>query len=179
MRVWDYSDKTIDAQFTLKFGGIIECDVKEYISDLPADLLKELEREHKDDIDELQLDELPLQYRTNITMKGINTRVFNTMMSEDKNTPGRSGNEVARIIYTKRDNFESPAHPIDVIKANRPIIILDEPQKMGGVAAQTALKKNFSPLFSPNYSAIHKTSYNLVYVLYALDAFKNKLTQED
>lgn len=107
----------------------------------------------------------------------INTQAFNTTMNEDKNIEGRSGNEAARIIYTKRDEFGS-RRPIDVIKANRPIIILDEPQKMGGTATQTALKKNFAPLFSLNYSATHKIRHDLVYVLDALDAFKKKLVKK-
>ncbi len=98
-------------------------------------------------------------------------------MNEAKNVEGRRGNEAARIIYSKRDEFGS-RRPIDVIKANRPIIILDEPQKMGGAATQNALKKNFNPLFSLNYSATHKTSHNLVYVLDALDAYKKKLVKK-
>ena len=38
-------------------------------------------------------------------------------------------NKVSLIMYTKRDDFQS-RRPIDVIAANRPIIIMDEPQKM-------------------------------------------------
>jgi type III restriction enzyme len=121
-----------------------------------------------------QLDEFSQNSGINVMI--INTQAFNTTMNEDKNVEGRSGNEAARIIYTKRDEFGS-RRPIDVIKANRPIIILDEPQKMGGAATQNALKKNFNPLFSLNYSATHKTSHNLVYVLDALDAFKKKLVK--
>ncbi|WP_455598327.1 type III restriction-modification system endonuclease [Cloacibacillus sp.] len=122
-----------------------------------------------------QLDEFSQNSGINVMI--INTQAFNTTMNEDKNVEGRSGNEAARIIYTKRDEFGS-RRPIDVIKANRPIIILDEPQKMGGAATQNALKKNFNPLFSLNYSATHKTSHNLVYVLDALDAFKKKLVKK-
>lgn len=122
-----------------------------------------------------QLDEFSQNSGINVMI--INTQAFNTTMNEEKNVEGRSGNEAARIIYTKRDEFGS-RRPIDVIKANRPIIILDEPQKMGGTATQNALKKNFNPLFSLNYSATHKTSHNLVYVLDALDAFKKKLVKK-
>ena len=122
-----------------------------------------------------QLDEFSQNSGINVMI--INTQAFNTTMNEDKNVEGRSGNEAARIIYTKRDEFGS-RRPIDVIKANRPIIILDEPQKMGGVATQNALKKNFAPLFSLNYSATHKTNHNLVYVLDALDSYKNKLVKK-
>ncbi|MDO4574358.1 MAG: DEAD/DEAH box helicase family protein [Planctomycetia bacterium] len=122
-----------------------------------------------------QLDEFSQNSGINVMI--INTQAFNTTMNEDKNVEGRSGNEAARIIYTRRDEFGS-RRPIDVIKANRPIIILDEPQKMGGTATQNALKKNFNPLFSLNYSATHRTSHNLVYVLDALDAFQKKLVKK-
>jgi len=122
-----------------------------------------------------QLDEFSQNSGINVMI--INTQAFNTTMNENKNVEGRSGNEAARIIYTKRDEFGS-RRPIDVIKANRPIIILDEPQKMGGTATQNVLKNNFNPLFSLNYSATHKTSHNLVYVLDALDAFKKKLVKK-
>lgn len=81
----------------------------------------------------------------------------------------------ARRIRTKLDTFGS-RKPIDVIKANRPIVILDEPQKMGGAATQESLKE-FNPLFCLNYSATHKQHHNLVYVLDALDAYNKKLVK--
>lgn len=100
----------------------------------------------------------------------INTQAFASSLKED----GRS--KEARIIYSKRDEFGS-RRPIDVIKANRPIIILDEPQKMGGNVTQKALK-NFNPLFSLNYSATHAKQHNTVYVLDALDAFNKRLVKK-
>ena len=100
----------------------------------------------------------------------INTQAFASSLKED----GKS--KEARIIYSKRDEFAS-RRPIDVIKANRPIIILDEPQKMGGEVTQKALK-NFNPLFSLNYSATHKTEHNMVYVLDALEAFNQRLVKK-
>lgn len=122
-----------------------------------------------------QLDEFAQNSGINVMI--INMQAFNTTLNEDKSVEGRGGNEAARIIYSKRDEFGS-RRPIDVIKATRPIIILDEPQKMSGAATQNALKKNFNPLFSINYSATHKTSHNLVYVLDALDAYKKKLVKK-
>lgn len=100
----------------------------------------------------------------------INTQAFASSLKED----GKS--REARIIYSKRDEFGS-RRPIDVIKANRPIIILDEPQKMGGAVTQKALK-NFNPLFCLNYSATHAKQHNLIYVLDALDAFNKKLVKK-
>ncbi|MEI2989229.1 MAG: DEAD/DEAH box helicase family protein [Oscillospiraceae bacterium] len=104
-----------------------------------------------------------------ISVMIINTQAFASSLKKD----GRS--KEARIIYSKRDEFGS-RRPIDVIKANRPIIILDEPQKMGGDITQKALK-NFNPLFSLNYSATHEKQHNLIYVLDALDAFNKKLVK--
>lgn len=82
----------------------------------------------------------------------------------------------ARRIRTELDAFGS-RRPIDVIKVNRPIVILDEPQKMGGAATQASLKE-FCPLFCLNYSATHKERHTLVYVLDALDAYKKKLVKQ-
>ena len=106
----------------------------------------------------------------------INTQAFNSSFNEAKNVEGRKGDAAARIIYTRRDDFQS-RRPIDVIAANRPIIIMDEPQKMEGVATQKALK-NFKPLFVLNYSATHKTSHNCVYALDALDAYRQRLVKK-
>ncbi len=100
----------------------------------------------------------------------INMQAFNTSMKEG----GKS--KEARIIYDKRDEFGS-RRPIDVIKANNPIIILDEPQKMGGEATQKALK-NFNPLFCLNYSATHAKHHNLVYALDAVDAYNQRLVKK-
>lgn len=106
----------------------------------------------------------------------INTQAFNSSFNEDKNIEGRSGDAAARIIFSKRDDFGS-RRPIDVIAANNPIIIMDEPQKMGGEKTQKALKE-FHPLFCLNYSATHKQHHTLVYVLDALDAFNKRLVKQ-
>ena len=100
----------------------------------------------------------------------INTQAFNTSLKED----GKS--KEARIIYTKRDEFAS-RRPIDVISANHPILILDEPQRMGGDKTQKALAQ-FEPLFILNYSATHKVHHNLIYRLDALDAYNQKLVKK-
>lgn len=99
----------------------------------------------------------------------INTQAFAASLKED----GRS--KEARIIYSQRDEFAS-RRPIDVIAANHPIIIMDEPQKMGGEVTQKALR-SFRPLFCLNYSATHAKQHNLVYVLDALDAYNKRLVK--
>ena len=100
----------------------------------------------------------------NIQVMIINAQAFNAR------------GEDARRIYEKLDSFQS-RKPIDVIAANNPIVILDEPQKLSGTATQESLKR-FNPLFTVNYSATHKTEHNLVYVLDALDAYNQKLVKK-
>lgn len=100
----------------------------------------------------------------------INIQAFNTSLKEDAKS------KEARRIYEKLDEFGS-RRPIDVIKANRPILILDEPQKMGGDKTQKALA-NFNPLFCLNYSATHVQHHNLVYVLDAVDAYNKRLVKK-
>lgn len=106
---------------------------------------------------------------------GINVMIINTQAFAASLKEGAKNKE-SRIIYSKRDDFAS-RRPIDVIAANRPIIIMDEPQKMEGEATQTALKR-FMPLFILNYSATHKTKHNTVYALDALDAYNKKLVKK-
>ena len=105
-----------------------------------------------------------------ISVMIINTQAFAASMKEG------AKNKESRIIYSKRDEFAS-RRPIDVIADNRPIIIMDEPQKMEGEATQTALKK-FNPLFTLNYSATHKTKHDTIYALDAYDAYKERLVKQ-
>ena len=121
-----------------------------------------------------QLDNFSASAGINVMI--INTQAFAASMNEEKNVEGRKGDATARIIYSKRDEFGS-RKPIDVIAANRPIIIMDEPQKMGGEVTQKAIKR-FNPLFALNYSATHAKQHNLVYVLDALDAYNKRLVKK-
>ncbi|MFN7431841.1 MAG: type III restriction-modification system endonuclease, partial [Betaproteobacteria bacterium] len=82
----------------------------------------------------------------------------------------------ARRIYEELDDFQT-RRPIDVIAANRPILILDEPQKMEGGKTLDSLV-NFKPLMVLRYSATHKTAHNKVHRLDALDAYNQKLVKK-
>ena len=108
----------------------------------------------------------------------INTQAFAASLNESKNTTGRGGDKTARIIYSKRDDFAS-RRPIDVIAANRPILILDEPQKIIKTdnVTKEALKR-FNALFTLYYSATHEVKHNTVYALDALDAYNHKLVKK-
>lgn len=100
---------------------------------------------------------------------GINVMIINIQAF---NAKGKD----ARRIYEELDDFQS-RKPIDVIRANRPILILDEPQKMEGNKTLDGLR-DFSPLAIFRYSATHKTTHNKVFRLDALDAYQQKLVKK-
>ncbi|KAA0078152.1 DEAD/DEAH box helicase family protein [Tardiphaga sp. P9-11] len=100
---------------------------------------------------------------------GINVMVINIQAFAAKGADNRR-------IYDELDDFQS-RRPIDVIASNRPILILDEPQKMEGRATIEALPK-FKPLAILRYSATHKTQHNRIHRLDALDAYNQKLVKK-
>jgi type III restriction enzyme len=81
-----------------------------------------------------------------------------------------------RRIYDVLDDFQS-RRPIDVIKANRPIVIIDEPQKIGADKSLKALAE-FNALMVLRYSATHKVEHTKVHRLDALDAYNQKLVKK-
>ena len=100
---------------------------------------------------------------------GINIMVINVQAF---NARGKDN----RRIYEELDDFQS-RRPVDVIKANHPILILDEPQKMEGTKTLNSLRE-FNPLFILRYSATHKTGHNKIHRLDALDAYNQKLVKK-
>ena len=81
-----------------------------------------------------------------------------------------------RRIYDVLDDFQS-RRPIDVIKANRPIVIIDEPQKIGADKSLASLAE-FNALMVLRYSATHKVEHTKVHRLDALDAYNQKLVKK-
>ncbi|MGO7053246.1 type III restriction-modification system endonuclease [Rhizobium ruizarguesonis] len=100
---------------------------------------------------------------------GINVMIINIQAFNARGADNRR-------IYDELDDFQS-RKPIDVIASNRPIIILDEPQKMEGAATMEALPK-FKPLMILRYSATHKTQHIRIHRLDALDAYNQKLVKK-
>ncbi len=100
---------------------------------------------------------------------GINVMVINVQAFNAK------GKDNLRI-YDVLDDFQS-RRPIDVISANRPILILDEPQKMEGAQTLKSLEE-FKALMVLRYSATHKTTHNKIHRLDALDAYNQKLVKK-
>ncbi|NNA41296.1 type III restriction-modification system endonuclease [Pseudomonas lundensis] len=100
---------------------------------------------------------------------GINVMVINVQAFAARGADNRR-------IYDELDDFQS-RRPIDVISANRPILILDEPQKMEGAATLKSLEE-FKALMVLRYSATHKTTHNKIHRLDALDAYNQKLVKK-
>lgn len=100
---------------------------------------------------------------------GVNVMIINVQAF---NARGKD----ARRIYEELDDFQT-RRPIDVIKRNRPIMIIDEPQKLEGAKTVESLRE-FSPLAILRYSATHKTEHNKIYRLDALDAYNQKLVKK-
>lgn len=101
---------------------------------------------------------------SNINVMIMNYQAFNTKSK---------GN---RRIYEELDELQS-RKPIDVLKSTNPILIIDEPQKMGKTED---MLNEFNPLFTLRYSATHKEDfkYNMIYRLDAVDAYNQKLVKK-
>ncbi len=100
---------------------------------------------------------------------GINVMIINVQAFASRGADNRR-------IYDVLDDFQS-RRPIDVISANRPILILDEPQKMEGAQTLKSLEE-FKALMVLRYSATHKTMHNRIHRLDALDAYNQKLVKK-
>jgi type III restriction enzyme len=84
-------------------------------------------------------------------------------------------NKDKNIIHNFNDKIGDK--PIEIIKKTKPIVILDEPQKMGGEATLWGLSE-LNPLFILSYSATPKDFNNLVYRLTPCDAYNLGLVKK-
>lgn len=95
-----------------------------------------------------------------VTVGAINKKDVNNLYKESEKTGGEK--------------------PIDLIKATRPIIIVDEPQSVdGGLEGRgkEALDA-MNPLCTLRYSATHVDKHHMVYRLDAVDAYERKLVKQ-
>ena len=95
-----------------------------------------------------------------VTVGGINKKEVNNLYKDSEKTGGEK--------------------PIDLIKAIRPILIVDEPQSVdGGLAGRgkEALDA-MNPLCTLRYSATHVDKHHMIYRLDAVDAYERKLVKQ-
>ncbi|MCM8833502.1 MAG: DEAD/DEAH box helicase family protein [Candidatus Omnitrophica bacterium] len=104
-----------------------------------------------------------------VKMFGQDTHLQIMVMTRD------AFNKDINIIHNLHDKMGDK--PIEIIQKTNPILILDEPQKMGGEATQWGIEQ-LNPLFILRYSATHKDIYNLVYKLTPYDAYNLGLVKK-
>ena len=95
-----------------------------------------------------------------VTVGAINKKDVNNLYKDSEKTGGEK--------------------PIDLIRATRPILIVDEPQSVdGGLAGRgkEALDA-MNPLCTLRYSATHVVKHHMVYRLHAVDAYERKLVKQ-
>ena len=95
-----------------------------------------------------------------VTVGAINKKDVNNLYKDSEKTGGEK--------------------PIDLIKATRPIVIVDEPQSVdGGLtgAGKTALDA-MNPLCTLRYSATHANKHHMVFRLDAVDAYERRLVKQ-
>lgn len=95
-----------------------------------------------------------------VTVGAINKKDVNNLYKDSEKTGGEK--------------------PIDLVKATRPVIIVDEPQSVdGGLqgSGKQALDA-MNPLCTLRYSATHADKHHMVYRLDAVDAYERKLVKQ-
>ena len=95
-----------------------------------------------------------------VTVGAINKQAVNNLYKDSEKTGGEA--------------------PIDLIRATRPILIVDEPQSVdGGLQGRgrEALGR-MNPLCALRYSATHADQHHMIYRLDAVDAYERKLVKQ-
>jgi len=80
-------------------------------------------------------------------------------------------------IFNRRMDRMMGLKPLELVRAARPILILDEPQNMESEIAREALA-SLNPLFKLRYSASHRRLYNPIYRLTPVDAYNLRLVKQ-
>ena len=94
-------------------------------------------------------------------------------------TVGAVNKKDVNNLYKDNENTDG-YKPIDLIKATRPIIIVDEPQSVdGGLSGKGKQALDaMNPLAKLRYSATHIDKHQMVYRLDAVDAYERRLVKQ-
>lgn len=82
------------------------------------------------------------------------------------------------VFYTPHERTGGE-RPVDLVRATRPVVIVDEPQSVDGGENGRGKKAldEMRPLCTLRYSATHATKHHMVYRLDAVDAYEQKLVK--
>ena len=80
-------------------------------------------------------------------------------------------------IFNQEHERSYGYRPSDLVKAARPILIIDEPQNMEGERSAEAIR-NLEAVATLRYSATHKNFYNLLYKLDPVRAYDLRLVKQ-
>jgi type III restriction enzyme len=88
--------------------------------------------------------------------------------------------EKSRNVMYRASEKTGGEKPIDLVRATRPIVIVDEPQSVDGGIDGRGKKAmtRMHPMCTLRYSATHVDKHNMVYRLDAVDAFVQKLVKQ-
>lgn len=86
-------------------------------------------------------------------------------------------NSKGNNLYKSTEKLQGELLPYEYIQKTRPIIIMDEPQKMESDKSKQSFR-TLKPLFALRYSATHKSSPNLIYRLTPVEAFRQNLVKK-
>jgi type III restriction enzyme len=98
--------------------------------------------------------------------------------TEEADEAGRR--EKSKNVMYRPSEKTGGEKPIDLIRATRPIIIVDEPQSVEGGLDGKGKKamERMNPLCSLRYSATPKHAHHMVFKLDAVDAYERKLVKQ-
>jgi type III restriction enzyme len=96
---------------------------------------------------------------------------------ESDETKARQKSQNVMYRHSEKTGGE---RPIDLIRATRPIVIVDEPQSVDGGLDGKGKKamQQLNPLCTLRYSATHVDKHHMVYRLDAVDAYERKLVKQ-
>lgn len=114
----------------------------------------------------------------------ITVAAINKFGDEDAATAEESDEatrrEKSKNVMYRASEKTGGERPIDLIRATRPILIVDEPQSVDGGIDGKGRKalEHMHPLCTLRYSATHVDKHHMVYRLDALDAYEQRLVKQ-
>lgn len=114
-----------------------------------------------------------------VTVGAINKFGDEAEAAAEESDEAKRREKTKNVIYRASEKTGGEK-PIDLIRATRPILIVDEPQSVDGGLEGRGKKAldRMNPLCTLRYSATHVDKHHMVYRLDAVDAYEKKLVKQ-